>query len=178
MIKRKKPSTIFGYHCKPIFFFRKRFLPRITAAATSINRWCILFCFKIKYILNFYSFSHGKRKYHHIIEIFRRCQMHLDTVLKIKVKFHCHCNFMWLNRGVYLIHSNTFKPSSVQYNRWQRRICTFSVQLYSDVTSVNWVFVSIKIINNSDNSRIKCLSYNKISAITFALYFLFLHYFI
>ena len=35
----------------------------------------------------------------------------------------------------------------------------------SDVTSVNLVFVSDKIINNSDHFRIKCLSYSKISAI-------------
>ena len=48
-----------------------------------------------------------------------------------------------------------------QYNRWQRRICALSVQLYSDVTSVNLVFVSDKIIKNSDNFKIKCLSYSK-----------------
>ena len=58
------------------------------------------------------------------------------------------------------------------YNRWQRRICTLSVQLYSYVTSVcNSVFVSDKIINNSDNFRIKCLFYNKISVILCVLYF-------
>ena len=51
------------------------------------------------------------------------------------------------------------------YNRWQHRICTLSVQLYSDVTSVNSVFVSDQIINDSDSFRIKCLSYSKISAI-------------
>ena len=38
------------------------------------------------------------------------------------------------------------------------------VQLYVYVTSVNLVFVSIEIINNSDNFR-KYLSYSKISAI-------------
>ena len=38
-----------------------------------------------------------------------------------------------------------------------------NVQLYSDVTSVNLVFVTDKIINNSDNFRKKCLSYSKIS---------------
>ena len=59
------------------------------------------------------------------------------------------------------------------YNRWQRRICTLSVQLYS-YASVNSVFVSNKIINNNDNFRIKCLSYSEISA----LYFLFLHFFV
>ena len=64
-------------------------------------------------------------------------------------------------------------------NRWQRRICTLSVQLlYSDVTSVNSVFVCDKVINNSDNFRIKCLSHSKISAIKCILYFLFLHFFI
>ena len=52
------------------------------------------------------------------------------------------------------------------------------VQLNSDVTSVNLVFVSDKTINNSDNLRIKCLSYSKISAILSVLYFLFLHFFI
>ena len=36
-----------------------------------------------------------------------------------------------------------------------------SVQVYSDATSANSVFVSDKIINNSDNFRIKYLSYNK-----------------
>ena len=42
------------------------------------------------------------------------------------------------------------------------------------VTSVNLVFfVSDKIINNSDNFRMKCWSYSKISAISYTLYFLF-----
>ena len=50
-----------------------------------------------------------------------------------------------------------------------------SVQLYSDVTSGNLVFVSDKIINNSDNFGIKCLSYSEISAFICVLYFLFLH---
>jgi len=50
------------------------------------------------------------------------------------------------------------------------------VQLYSYVTSVNSVFVSDKIINDSDNFRIKCLSYSKIRAILSVLYFLFLHF--
>ena len=48
--------------------------------------------------------------------------------------------------------------------------------LYSDVTSVNSVFVSDKMINNSDNFRIKWLSYSKISAIICVPYFLFLHF--
>ena len=39
---------------------------------------------------------------------------------------------------------------------WQRKMCT--AQLYFDGTSVNSVFVSDKIINNSDNFRMKCLS--------------------
>ena len=54
------------------------------------------------------------------------------------------------------------------------------VQLYSDVTIVNSVFdfVSDKIVNNSDNFRINCLSYSKISAILSVLYFLFFHTFI
>ena len=34
------------------------------------------------------------------------------------------------------------------YNRWQRRICTLSVKMYSDVTSVNLIFVSDKMFNN------------------------------
>ena len=38
------------------------------------------------------------------------------------------------------------------YNRWQRRICTLSVHLYSYVTSVNSVFVSDKIIIDSNIS--------------------------
>ena len=46
-----------------------------------------------------------------------------------------------------------------------------SVQLYSDVTNVNSVFVSDKIINNSDDYKIKCLSYSKISAILCVLLF-------
>ena len=53
-----------------------------------------------------------------------------------------------------------------------------SIQLYSVVISVNSVFVSNKIIINSDNLRVKCLSYSKISAILFVLYFLFWHFFI
>jgi len=62
------------------------------------------------------------------------------------------------------------------YNRWQRRVCTLSVQLYSYVTSVNLVFVSNKIINNSDDFRIKCLPYSKIIAMfsVLALFYLIL----
>ena len=41
---------------------------------------------------------------------------------------------------------------------------TLSVQLYSNVTSVKLVFVSDKMIINSDNFGTKCLSYGKISA--------------
>ena len=48
--------------------------------------------------------------------------------------------------------------------------------LYSDVTSVNSVFASDKIINNIDNFGIKCLSYNKINAILCVLCFLFLNF--
>ena len=70
--------------------------------------------------------------------------------------------------GITQIFSNRF-----QYNRWQRRICTLSVQLYSDVTSVNSVFVSDKIIYNSDNFLLKCLSYSKTSNFM-CFYFLFL----
>ena len=51
---------------------------------------------------------------------------------------------------------------------------TLSVQLYSDVTSVNSVFVSDKIINNSDNIRIKCLSFNNPSFSVFTLFYLIL----
>jgi len=51
-------------------------------------------------------------------------------------------------------------------------------KLYSDVTSVNSVFVSDKIINHSDAFRIKCLSYGEISTILCVLYFLYLHFFI
>ena len=40
-------------------------------------------------------------------------------------------------------------------------MCTFSVRFYSDVTSVNLVFVSDTIINNSDILRIKGISYKK-----------------
>ena len=36
------------------------------------------------------------------------------------------------------------------YNIGQLRISTLSVQLYSDVTSANSVFVSDKVMNNSD----------------------------
>ena len=41
----------------------------------------------------------------------------------------------------------------------------FAHSQYSDVTSVNSVFVSDKTINYSDYFRIKCLFYSKISAI-------------
>ena len=51
-------------------------------------------------------------------------------------------------------------------------------KLYSDVTSVNSVFVSDTIISHSDDFRIKCLSYGEISAILCVLYFLYLHFFI
>ena len=39
------------------------------------------------------------------------------------------------------------------------RICTLSVQLFSDVTSVNSVFVVEKIVSNNDNFKIKCFPY-------------------
>ena len=52
------------------------------------------------------------------------------------------------------------------------RICTLSVELYSDVTSVDSVFVTDKIINSSD-FRKKCLSYSKISATLCVLNFCF-----
>jgi len=52
-------------------------------------------------------------------------------------------------------------------------MCTLSVQVYSDITSVNLVFLSDKIFNNSDNFGIKCLFYGKISAILCSLYFCF-----
>ena len=38
---------------------------------------------------------------------------------------------------------------------------------------VNLVFVSDKIINNSDNFRIKCLSYSKINAILFFIFWFY-----
>ena len=47
------------------------------------------------------------------------------------------------------------------------------VQLYSYLRSVISVFASAKIINDSENFRIKCLSYSKIIAILCVLYFLF-----
>jgi len=52
-------------------------------------------------------------------------------------------------------------------------MCTLSVQLYSDITSVNLVFVSDKIINNSDNFGIKWLFYGKIFSV-FTLFYLIL----
>ena len=52
------------------------------------------------------------------------------------------------------------------------------VQLYSDDTSVNLVFVSDKIINNSDDFRIKGLIYSILSAILCVLYFLFIHFYL
>ena len=67
-----------------------------------------------------------------------------------------------------------------QHNRRQRRNCKLSVQLYSDVTSVNSVLVSNTINNNSDNFRIcnsKISKISKINAILFVLYFLFLHFY-
>jgi len=80
---------------------------------------------------------------------------------------------------VSFITENYQSPNRFLYNRWQRRMCTLyihTVQLYSDVTSVNSVFVSDKMINNSDNFRVKWLSYSKISAILCVPYFLFLHF--
>jgi len=79
---------------------------------------------------------------------------------------------------VHVMSSNGIRPNIYFYKRWQYRICTLSVQLYSNVTSVNLVFVSDKIINNSDDFTYKCLSYSEISAILCVLYFLFLHFFI
>ena len=53
-----------------------------------------------------------------------------------------------------------------------------SVHLYSDVTSVNSVFVSDKTINNSENLRIKFLSYSKISANLFIYLFFIVCFYI
>ena len=52
----------------------------------------------------------------------------------------------------------------------------FSVQLFSYVTSVNLVFVSDKINNNSDNFRIKCLPYSKMCSLfsVFTIFYLIL----
>ena len=80
-------------------------------------------------------------------------------------------------RRHFKIFSNFHVLWDTLYNRWQRRICTHSVQLYSYVTSVNLVVVFDKIINNSDNFRIKCYSDSEISAILCVLYFLILHFF-
>ena len=41
-------------------------------------------------------------------------------------------------------------PNRILYNRWQRRMCTLSVQLFSDITSVNLVFV--RILKNQLNT--------------------------
>ena len=62
----------------------------------------------------------------------------------------------------------------LQYNRWHRRICTLSVQLYFYVTSANLVFVSYKII--SDNFIIKCLAYSIINSMQFYVFFIFCVY--
>ena len=50
--------------------------------------------------------------------------------------------------------------------------------MYFYVTSDNLIVVSDKTINNSDNFRLKCLSFSKISALLCVLYFLFLHFFL
>ena len=49
----------------------------------------------------------------------------------------------------------------------------YSCILSSQLTSVNSVFASDKIINNRDHFRIKCLSHSKISAILCVLFFVF-----
>ena len=46
-------------------------------------------------------------------------------------------------------------PARLNCSTVQIEFYTLSVHLYSYVTSVNLVFVSNKIINNSDNFRIK-----------------------
>ena len=46
-------------------------------------------------------------------------------------------------------------PAKLNCSTVQIEFYTLSVHLYSYVTSVNLVFVSNKIINNSDNFRIK-----------------------
>ena len=75
--------------------------------------------------------------------------------------------FIWCTALFYQIDSSTI-DGNVN--------CVHSVQLYSDVTSVNVVFAFDKNINNSDNFRTKCVSYSKISAIWCVLNFLFLHF--
>ena len=66
---------------------------------------------------------------------------------------------------VMVFHVLNLKSNRFQYNRWQRRNCTLSVQLYFSVTSVILVLVSDKIIKNSDYFRRKCFSYSETNAI-------------
>ena len=67
--------------------------------------------------------------------------------------------------------STYLKQTLVQQMATQNLYTLSSVFFY--VTSVNSVFVSDKIINNSDNFRIKCLSYSEISAILCVFSFCF-----
>ena len=68
--------------------------------------------------------------------------------LKVKNKINLFCKKMKIDQ-VKKIGENRF-----QYNRWQCKIFTLSVHIYSDVTSDKLVFVSDKTIHNSDNFRI------------------------
>ena len=75
-----------------------------------------------------------------------------------KLMFHNikkHLSISFKGSQIHQIDSSTI-DGNVEF------VCTLSRQF---VTSVNSVFVSDKIINNSDNFRIKCFSYSKISAI-------------
>ena len=62
--------------------------------------------------------------------------------------------------------SNLFK-----YNRWQRRMCTLLVQLYSDVASVNSFMCPTKLLIIA---ILKCLSFSKISEVLCSLFSVFI----
>ena len=85
------------------------------------------------------------------------CQVTNKTLSSMKIE---------CQEGKYFISDNQINSSITDGN----------VQLNSDVTSVNFVFVSDNIINNSNNYRRKCVSYSKTSEILCVLYFLFLHF--
>ena len=86
--------------------------------------------------------------------------MKLLHIPVIKDTKFIYCLFKLMQAVIKLWRKIQPPPNRFQYNRWQRRICTLSVQLYSDVTIVHSVFVSDKISNNCDIFRYKCLSYS------------------
>ena len=66
---------------------------------------------------------------------------------KLYIRRYCYLNQTYLKQLGFKHHEKSNKTfPKMEYNRWQRRICALSVQLYSDVTSVNSFMCPTKLL--------------------------------